>query len=65
MLSIDYTPEEHTRQWISRYALYTIPFPPREIQEEIVRIVNSFSNLIDNINEEIAARQKQLDDVRE
>ncbi|WP_212873027.1 restriction endonuclease subunit S, partial [Helicobacter pylori] len=36
---------EHTRQWISRYSQITIPIPPLEIQQEIVKILDQFSAL--------------------
>ena len=60
MLGIDYKPEEHARQWISRYGAFEIPVPPLPIQKEIVRIVDTFDNLIKNIDAEIDARQKEL-----
>lgn len=65
MLGIDYKPEEHTRQWISRYSLFEIPLPPLPIQEEIVRILDAFAQLIDNIDQEIKEREKQLVEARE
>ncbi|WQY24486.1 restriction endonuclease subunit S [Helicobacter pylori] len=42
---------EHTRQWISRYSQITIPIPPLEIQQEIVKILDAFT--------ELKARKKQ------
>jgi type I restriction enzyme S subunit len=60
MLGIDYKPEEHARQWISRYGAFEIPVPPLPVQKEIVRIVDTFDNLIKNIDAEIDARQRQL-----
>ncbi|GAA8676577.1 hypothetical protein Kyoto123A_07370 [Helicobacter pylori] len=42
---------EHTRQWISRYSKITIPIPPLEIQQEIVKILDAFT--------ELKARKKQ------
>lgn len=65
MLGIDYKPEEHTRQWISRYSVFEIPFPPFAVQKEIARILDSFANLINNIDAEISERQKQLEKMRE
>lgn len=61
MLGIDYSPSEHSRQWISKYALFTIPLPPLPIQEEIVRTLDAFANLIENIDTEIKERKRQLD----
>ncbi|WQZ31943.1 restriction endonuclease subunit S [Helicobacter pylori] len=48
---------EHTRQWISRYSLITIPIPPLEIQQEIVKILDAFTEL----NTELKARKKQYE----
>jgi len=64
MLGIEYVPEEHTRQWISRYSEFKIPVPPRQIQDEIVDILDVFARLLDNIDTEIQARYKQLEDAR-
>ncbi|EQL63552.1 type I restriction endonuclease subunit S, partial [Helicobacter pylori FD577] len=44
---------EHTRQWISRYSQITIPIPPLEIQQEIVKILDAFT--------ELKARKKQYE----
>ncbi|WP_231181216.1 restriction endonuclease subunit S [Helicobacter pylori] len=46
---------EHTRQWISRYSQIQIPIPPLEIQQEIVKILDAFTEL----NTELKARKKQ------
>ncbi len=60
---------EHTRQWISRYSLITIPIPPLEIQQEIVKILDQFSllttDLLAGIPAEIKARKKQYEYYRE
>lgn len=42
-----------------------IPLPPLPIQEEIVRILDKFTSLIDKIDEEITLRQKQYEYYRE
>ncbi|WRB00249.1 restriction endonuclease subunit S [Helicobacter pylori] len=56
---------EHTRQWISRYSQITIPIPPLEIQQEIVKILDQFSllttDLLAGIPAEIKARKKQYE----
>ncbi len=52
---------EHTRQWISRYSQITIPIPPLEIQQEIVKILDAFTEL----NTELKARKKQYEYYRE
>ncbi|GAA7713393.1 hypothetical protein JP0159_07760 [Helicobacter pylori] len=60
---------EHTRQWISRYSKITIPIPPLEIQQEIVKILDQFSilttDLLAGIPAEIEARKKQYEYYRE
>lgn len=39
----------------------TIPIPPKEIQEEIVRILNKFNELESELESELEARKKQYD----
>ncbi|WP_154404041.1 restriction endonuclease subunit S [Helicobacter pylori] len=60
---------EHTRQWISRYSQITIPIPPLEIQQEIVKILDQFlaltTDLLAGIPAEIEARKKQYEYYRE
>ncbi|GAA6939190.1 restriction endonuclease subunit S [Helicobacter pylori] len=60
---------EHTRQWISRYSQITIPIPPLEVQQEIVKILDQFSalttDLLAGIPAEIEARKKQYEYYRE
>ncbi len=60
---------EHTRQWISRYSKITIPIPPLEIQQEIVKILDQFlaltTDLLAGIPAEIEARKKQYEYYRE
>ncbi|GAA9089282.1 restriction endonuclease subunit S [Helicobacter pylori] len=60
---------EHTRQWISRYSQITIPIPPLEIQQEIVKILDQFlaltTDLLAGIPAEIKARKKQYEYYRE
>ena len=43
----------------------TIPVPIIKVQEEIVKILDSFTNLIDALNEELSLRQKQFEYYRE
>ncbi len=50
---------EHTRQWISRYSKISIPIPPLEIQQEIVKILDAFTELNTELNTELKARKKQ------
>ncbi len=42
-----------------------IPLPHIKVQEEIVEILDSFTNLIDALNEELSLRQKQFEYYRE
>ncbi|NHA80825.1 restriction endonuclease subunit S [Helicobacter pylori] len=60
---------EHTRQWISRYSKITIPIPPLEIQQEIVKVLDQFlaltTDLLAGIPAEIKARKKQYEYYRE
>ncbi|MGL2552104.1 restriction endonuclease subunit S [Helicobacter pylori] len=46
---------EHARHWISRYSQLEVPIPPLEIQQEIVTILDAFTEL----NTELNARKKQ------
>ena len=43
----------------------SIPLPHIKVQEEIVKILDSFTNLIDSLNEELSLRQKQFEYYRE
>ena len=65
MALINYFPSEHSRQWISKYSQFEIPLPHKKVQEEIVEILDSFTNLIDALNEELSLRQKQFEYYRE
>ncbi|MFP6056746.1 restriction endonuclease subunit S [Helicobacter pylori] len=48
---------EHARHWISRYSQLEVPIPPLEIQQEIVKILDAFTEL----NTELNARKKQYE----
>ena len=65
MALINYVPTEHSRQWISKYSQFEIPLPHIKVQEEIVKILDSFTNLIDALNKELSLRQKQFEYYRE
>ncbi|WP_099332494.1 restriction endonuclease subunit S [Actinomyces minihominis] len=45
--------------------VYKIPLPPLPVQEEIVRILDGFTNLIADLEDEIEVREKQLEHYRE
>lgn len=61
MREIVYEPVEHSRQWISQYSNFEIPLPPLSIQQEIVRVLDSFTAMITNLETELASRQKQYE----
>ncbi|MCQ2642385.1 restriction endonuclease subunit S, partial [Helicobacter pylori] len=43
----------------------TIPIPPLEIQQEIVKILDAFTELNTELNTELKARKKQYEYYRE
>ena len=49
-------------KWLANYV---VPIPEIKVQEEIVKILDSFTNLIDALNEELSLRQKQFEYYRE
>ena len=65
MALINHVPSEHSRQWISKYSQFEISLPHIKVQEEIVEILDSFTNLIDALNEELSLRQNQFEYYRE
>ncbi|TPH65328.1 restriction endonuclease subunit S [Helicobacter pylori] len=52
---------EHARHWISRYSQLAIPIPPLEVQQEIVKILDAFTELNTELNTELKARKKQYE----
>jgi len=52
---------DHKRQWISNYSKKPIPIPPLKVQTEIVRILDTFTEL----TAELTARKKQYDYYRD
>ena len=61
MKNIQYTPVDHTRQWIEKYSKFKIPLPPFPLQEEIVRILDKFTEL----TAELTARKQQYEYYRD
>jgi len=61
MQTITYVPVDHTRQWIEKYSKLRIPLPPLPVQQEIVRILDTFTELIKELNAELEARKKQYE----
>jgi type I restriction enzyme, S subunit len=56
---IKYAPQDHARQWIGRYSKFQIPVPPVDVQREIVRVLNLFSSLEEELENELNARHRQ------
>ena len=44
---------------------FSIPVPPLEVQQEIVRILDNFTNLCEKLNEELELRKKQYEYYRD
>ena len=65
MKSIKYVPGDHTRQWIGTYSLFEIPVPPLPVQEEIVRILDTFTELQAELQAELQKRQQQYNFYRD
>src|SRR5699024_5916750 len=53
------------RQWISKYANHTIPLPPVHVQEKIVSILDTFTELTKELTKEQEARQTQYEYYRD
>lgn len=45
MLCIRFAPQEHARHWIGQYSGFRIPVPPLDVQREVVRILDHFTEL--------------------
>lgn len=61
MQCICFVPGEHTRYRISKYSMFTIPVPPLEVQEEIVRILDRFAVYAAELQAELQARKEQYE----
>lgn len=61
MGEIRYFPQDHARQWISQYSKIKIPVPPMPVQEEIVRVLNTFTALEAELEAELEARKRQYE----
>lgn len=63
MQTIKFDNTQHNRQWISKYSILKIPVPPIEVQNEIVRILDNFTELEVELEAELGAeleaRKKQ------
>ncbi|APB33136.1 type I restriction-modification methylase [Gloeomargarita lithophora Alchichica-D10] len=56
---------DHKRQWISNFCNKKIPMPPLAIQAEIVRILDTFTELTAELTAELTDRQKQYNYYRD
>lgn len=61
MQTVRYEPQDHARQWIGTYSGFRIPVPPLEVQREIVRILDNFTELTAELEAELALRSGQYD----
>ncbi|RTL43631.1 MAG: restriction endonuclease subunit S [Candidatus Melainabacteria bacterium] len=59
MLCIQFTPQEHARQWISQYSTFRVPVPPLDVQREIVKVLDTFTALEAALEAELDARRQQ------
>ncbi len=59
MNCVSYSPQDHTRQWISKYSKFTVPYPPFAVQQEIVNILDKFTQLGTELEAELEARRAQ------
>ena len=66
---LNYSSDEHKRLWISIYSKFMLPVPPLKVQCEIVRILDSFMFLTDDLTAKLAAeltaRKKQYEFYRD
>ena len=69
MGKINYTSSAHTRLWIGTYSQFSIPIPPLDVQERIVRVLDNFdaicSDLKIGLPSEIEKRQQQYEYYRD
>lgn len=65
MKCIKYEAVDHSRHWISKYSQFEIPIPPIKVQEEIVSILNNFTNIAAELQAELQARQEQYEYYRD
>jgi type I restriction enzyme S subunit len=69
MSCINYVPADHARHWISKYSKFKIPVPPLHVQQDIVRTLDSFDALLNDLSiglpAELAARRQQYEYYRD
>lgn len=59
MQTIRYEPQDHARQWNGTYSQFRVPVPPREVQHEIVSILDQFTQLETELEAELDSRRLQ------
>ena len=59
MGKIAFASDEHKRLWIGTYSAFELPLPPLPVQQEIVRILDNFTDLTAELSAELTARKKQ------
>lgn len=65
MKCIWYKPQDHARHWISKYSKFKIPTLDKIIQQEIVKILDTFTQLEAELEAELEARKKQYEYYRD
>lgn len=65
MALLGFSSSEHKRLWISTYSNFEIPVPPLEVQAEIVRILDTFTELTAELTAELTDRKKQYEYYRD
>ena len=61
MRNIDYKPYDHTRQWIDKYSKFEINIPEINIQKDIAKKLDYFTELNAELNAELLQRKKQYE----
>jgi type I restriction enzyme S subunit len=62
---LNYRPGQHARHWISVFSNFEIPWPPLEVQREIVSILDKFTQLEAELEAELDARRSQYEHTRD
>ena len=64
IMCTSYKPSDHARHWISKYSKIKIPIPPIEVQKEVVKILDKFTQLEAELEAELEARRVQYEHYR-
>ena len=65
MENLNFFSDEHKRLWIAIYSQFSIPVPPLPVQEEIVRILDTFTELTKELTKELTERRRQYEYYRD